>query len=175
MTGAAQAAEAEEPSADVDVDGEVDGAIVDRLEENPLVFAVRSTTNRTYAVVCKGRHFLRCLLCSCRTCEHTAALASVARRDGFYESLVPATGGDGTSDAGAASISVSRLDIRFPIRGVSNAETLPDCLFAAVDSGVCIHGNKWSDDEIMPVRGGALICSSKVCACYLRFKSKVFG
>ncbi len=146
----------------IDVDTDADGAVVDRLEDNPLVFAVRSSRTDSYGVVRKGRQRLRCMTCSRPSCEHTAALAAVASRDGFQSALLPNTGDDGLvneDDHPPVSATISQQQIHFPITAIPDPAQLGDCLFASpnLPSDSCVHGNPWN----LLMDNLALICDGE--------------
>ncbi len=139
------------------MDTEADGAAVDRLQEEPLTFAVRAATTDAYGVVRKGRHALRCATCSRKTCPHTAALEAVASRDGFAHALLlPAAGDDeADGDGEAHRLAVSQRHISFPFAAVPDPSILGEDLFAASgEEDVCSHGNPWSPEDFVVISEG---------------------
>lgn len=119
---------------------DMDGAVMDPLQDRPLMFAIKCSTG-TYGVVVKGTVHWTCRMCNRLVCPHTAALKGSAE---FSELDLDAVG-EGTPDVVK---SVSSRRIAFPLRQVDDPTSLPDVLMEGAD-GVCgcDEKNPWSSAD----------------------------
>jgi hypothetical protein len=129
------------------VNVDTDGSTVDRLQDAPLMWAVRSALG-TYGIVRKLQK-CKCLTCNRPICDHTSSLKYVAERDGFDDQLV-CRAGDGDENA-APVTSVSSRPIAFPPKQMTDPNTIGDVLVEPLGTSdgttTCTHGNRWSIDN----------------------------